>query len=132
MKFVVQFENDQEKLDIFRTLLSCHVLTEIKNYGFSVLMPAYKANREKYIQKNPGVFLCMESVVMELLDNGDQIVFVDEEYDEYNRVIVKEDIIKGFDSVPSDLIKNIHEDNFDIVTCDLVLQYILFGEVVFS
>lgn len=135
MKFIIQFENDQEILDIFENVISNGALGYMQSYGFEIEMPDYDEAKKFLKSSLPNTDICYENVVMAMLSDGGGIHFIDEECDgEYSRILTEEGILQAFKSnqIPSHLVKQMHDEDYDAETCDQVLQYILFGELVFS
>lgn len=132
MKFIVQFESNQEKLDIFQEVISNYALESLGTYGLKIKIPKYPQYRELYAKRNGTEIISITDVIMYAIKDGGCIQFTDIESDgEYNRTLTIDSIISGMDNVPSYLIKQVADETHDTNTCDHILQYILFSEIIF-
>jgi hypothetical protein len=87
----------------------------------------YQAARQKLT--NP----CYEDVLMQVLRDGKTIQCIDTEGDgDYNREITLQMVHDGMDKVPARNILNIVNEQDDVIDADVILQTVMFGEIIFG
>ena len=72
--------------------------------------------------------ICREDVWMQILRNGDTLVFEDEEMEEKYNVTLK-DVHSKVQLTPPNHLMDMVNDRDDAITSDCILQTVIFGEV---
>lgn len=97
--------------------------------------PAWAEARDKYkAEHNERPCYC--DVAFELLNNNKAVVFYDEEDDDKQLLLTKENFINGCKLYEEHVGKTIHTmldtGEFDANDADMIIQYSLFGEVIYG
>ena len=104
----------------------CNGLDYFQGYGFDLDYDAdqyYKA-REKL--KSP----CFEDVLMQLLRDGGQLIFKDVENEgEMTRTVTLNDIHERVQNAPIKTLTEMADQEDDAITADIILQTVLFNEI---
>jgi len=104
----------------------CNGLDYFQGYGFDLDYDAdqyYKA-REKL--KSP----CFEDVLMQLLRDGGQLIFKDVENEgEMTRIVTLKDIHERVQNAPIKTLIEMADQEDDADTADIILQTVLFNEI---
>jgi len=118
----------QEAEDYFYNAL-CNALYYLSGYGLKM---DYK--KEHYAQaKSKLTSPCFEDVLMQILRDGNTFGVVDVECDgEYSRQISLKDVHEKMSTVDPECLMEMHTENDDAETADIIIQTILYGEVIFG
>jgi len=104
----------------------CNGLDYFQGYGFDLDYDAdqyYKA-REKL--KSP----CFEDVLMQLLRDGGQLIFKDVENEgDMTRIVTLKDIHERVQNAPIKTLIEMADQEDDADTADIILQTVLFNEI---
>jgi hypothetical protein len=113
----------------------CNGLSELNGYGLSVdyKKSDYQSAKRNLREQNPEESICFEDVLMQILREGGSLKFIDVEGDgEYTRSISIAEVHARVAKTPiRHLVDQINE-NSDAVTADVILQTVLFEEVIFG
>lgn len=128
MKYTVELD-ENEVFDVIHTIL-CDGLYGMSNSGFRLEFDDvdYQVARAKV--SNP----CREDVWLQILKDGKSLTFTDlEGKGEYTKKLTLALAIEGLKNPEiAEEVKEIVDGEYDANTGDKVIQYILFGEVVFG
>jgi len=120
----------KEKSEEFFYNALCNGLAHIGDYGLEVDFDqkAYDKARKKL--EGP----CYEDVLMQLLRDGGEIIFVDVEGDgEHTTTISIKDVHEKVQKTPFSHLDDMINENDDSVTADVIIQSVLFdGEIIFG
>lgn len=132
MKIKVELTNEESE-QIFDSILCNCVGTGYFGYGLEL---EYNRHHYKLISdhlKENGYPLSHEDVLMGILRDGGTINFVDVEGDgAYPKTISLSDIHDKIQNAPVDRLKAILDGTGDVMDEDVVLQYMLYGEIIFG
>lgn len=106
----------------------CNGLGQISGYSITVDYSDkdYTAARKKL--KNP----CYEDVLLQILKDGKELQFVDEEEGQDTVTILLADVYAKMPLVPFDHLTAMIEENDDADTADVILQTIIYGDIIFG
>lgn len=112
----------------------CNGLYELQCYGIEVepTKSAYQSAKKRLAAKNDDTAVCYEDVLMEILRGGDVLTFVDTEGGEEPVNVTLAMVHERMNNVPLKWIMQKIEENDDAVTADVILQTILFDEIVYG
>jgi hypothetical protein len=118
----------QESEEFFYNAL-CNGLFDMRGYGLE-----FKYNKDHYAQaKSKLTSPCFEDVLMQILRDGNTIGFEDVECDgEYSKQITLEDVHTKMSSVDPERLLEMKNETDDAGTADVILQTIMYGEVIFG
>jgi hypothetical protein len=118
----------QESEEFFYNAL-CNGLFEMNGYGLE-----FKYNKDHYAQaKSKLSSPCFEDVLMQILRDGNTFGFEDVECDgEYSKQITLEDVHTKMSSVDPERLLEMKNETDDAGTADVILQTIMYGEVIFG
>ena len=125
----IQLEK-QEALDIFHTSL-CNVYGTgyFNGYGLEFIWDEDDYKKAKAKLQSP----CFEDVILQIIKDGGTLGVLDHECDgEYNAHINEAIILDRMDQVPPQRLLNIINEEDDAEDADVVLQTLLYGEVIFG
>ena len=125
----IQLEK-QEALDIFYTSL-CNVYGTgyFNGYGLEFIWDEDDYKKAKAKLQSP----CFEDVILQIIKDGGTLGVLDHECDEeYNAHINEAIILDRMDQVPPQRLLNIINEEDDAEDADVVLQTLLYGEVIFG
>jgi len=128
----MKMSEDFKKEIIFNSL--CNGLGELSSYGLDLNFEDsdYKEAKKSHFEKNGKIGgACYEDILMEILTNGKQISFIDEESEE-THFFKLDSALKNLDNLPPQWILQLLNEEDDAVTADVVLQFCLFNEIVFG
>lgn len=119
----------QESEEYFYNAL-CNGLHYIGGYGLSL---TYRKEQYDQAKSKLGSNPCFEDVLMQILRDGNTIKFVDDESDgEYNKEITLKDIHDKVPNVEVRHLMNMITENDDAETADVIIQTVLYDEVIFG
>jgi hypothetical protein len=118
----------QESEEFFYNAL-CNGLSEMNGYGLE-----FNYNKDHYAQaKSKLTSPCFEDVLMQILRDGNTFGFEDVECDgEYSKQITLEDVHTKMSSVDPERLLEMKNETDDAGTADVILQTIMYGEVIFG
>jgi hypothetical protein len=118
----------QESEEFFYNAI-CNGLSEMNGYGLE-----FKYNKDHYAQaKSKLTSPCFEDVLMQILRDGNTFGFEDVECDgEYSKQITLEDVHTKMSSVDPERLLEMKNETDDAGTADVILQTIMYGEVIFG
>ena len=120
----------QEAQDIFHTSL-CNIMGTgyFNGYGLEFIWDEDEYKKAKEKLQNP----CFEDVILQIIKDGGTLGVLDHECDgEYNAHINEAIILDRMDQVPPQRLLNIINEEDDAEDADVVLQTLLYGEVIFG
>lgn len=118
--------SEQRSLELFQDALA-NGLIYLLGYGIDIdyYKIEYQQAREKL--EVP----CYEDVLVQILKDGGTLDFID--FEEGNiTTIYLEDVINNMPKVPLKTLLEVLEDKGDAISADVVLQTIIFGEVIYG
>ena len=124
----------QESEEIFYNSL-CNGLGYMGGYGLELEYSEsdYKAAKEKLKAYDPEVSVCFEDVLMRILKDGGSLTMNDIECEgEYTRSISLAEVHERVQQTPFKFLIQIHEEQDDAETADVVIQTVFFEEIVFG
>lgn len=123
----------------------CNILSDgmhyFSGYGFRLLWNEDKYKEAKSNLSNQNLDASFEDILTEMIITGGALTFVDDEGGgEYTKPltldIVEKSLWRFLDEEPSDAFilafDRVYHEEADADDCDVLLQYILFGEYMFS
>ena len=118
----------QESEEFFYNAI-CNGLSEMNGYGLE-----FKYNKDHYAQaKSKLTSPCFEDVLMQILRDGNTFGFEDVECDgEYSKQITLEDVHTKMSTVDPERLLEMKNETDDAGTADVILQTIMYGEVIFG
>jgi len=111
----------------------CNGLSYLSGYGIQLVYSkeAYQLSKKTLSHQNKGT--CFEEVLMEMLCQGSEITFVDLECDgEYTRTVTLNDVHERVQLAPASRLIEMVDGEDDADTADIILQSVLYGEVIFG
>jgi hypothetical protein len=127
----IELTNELSEEIFFDSL--CNGLSQISGYGIEVDFDASHYQQAKEKSKEKISIPSYEDVLMQILRDGNPLLFVDQEGGEdYNRTIYLQDVHERVKTAPiEDLLAVINEDS-DASNSDIILQSVLYGEIIFG
>lgn len=122
-----------ESENIFHTAL-CNVLDYFHGYGIELdfIKKDYELASSK-LKAETGTTVCYEDVLMQILRDGKELTFIDNECDgEYTRSISIKDVHERVSKTPIRHLMNMINEEDDAETADVVLQTVLYEEIIFG
>ena len=112
----------------------CNGLGQFESYGgrLSLKKECYLDSRKELQEKDSKAFICIEDVYMQGLRMGRHLFYKDEEDESLNCSICIEDIHNKVCNTPSFHLQNMINKNDDADTADVILQTVVFSEVIFG
>lgn len=123
-----------ESENIFHTAL-CNSLDYFHGYGIELdfIKKDYELASSKLKAERPDTGVCYEDVLMQILRDGKELTFIDNECDgEYTRSISLKDVHERVCKTPLNYLTDMIEENDDATTGDVVLQTVLYEEIIFG
>ena len=93
----------------------------------------YKEAKKSHFERTEkiGGSACYEDILMEILNNGKQLSFIDHETDEVFFLTI-ELALSNLDKLEVERVIQLIDESDDSETADVVLQTCLFGEIIFG
>jgi len=133
--YKIIFETEKA-LEILHSILCNGALSCFSNYGFSLdwLASDYDKSKKELKQKESEFgSVCYEDILVQIVRNGGELEFIDEEGEGDNTKKLNLGIlIEGLNNASLDKVFEIINGEDDATTGEVVLQEILFGEVIFG
>ena len=112
----------------------CNGLGQLQAYGLELIFnddDYTEAKKSYYKRNNQNSVACYEDILLEILTNGKQLSFIDEESEE-TYFFKLDSALKNLDNLPPQWILQLVNEEDDAITADVVLQFCLFNEIVFG
>ncbi len=125
----------EESEDIFHTAL-CNGLEYVESsYGLAVDYSDedYKEAKESLKKDRPGVSICYEDILLEMLRLGSTIFIVDEEGgdgDRYSITLVE--VHQRVSKTPTKHLMDMINEEDDAETADVIIQQVFFNDVIYG
>lgn len=122
----------KEKEQIFLDAM-CNGLSSVNYWGFEMETDSidYKLAKELLIKSNSEC--CFEDVLLKMLKINKTINFIDVEGDgEYSKTLTIQMVYNNIEKTPIKNLLNIINETDDATDADVVLQTVLFEEVIFG
>lgn len=118
--------SEQRSLELFQDALA-NGLIYLLGYNIDIdySKKEYQQAREKL--EAP----CYEDVLVQILKDGGNLNFIDFEEDNLTTIHL-EDVINNMPKVPLKTLLEVLEEKGDAISADIVLQTIIFGEVIYG
>ncbi len=128
MKIILE---GQEVFDVLHSAL-CNGLRGMYNYGFTYTSESddYDNARKTLVGKGLD-FICIEDVYLQIIKDGGKLMFHDEE-DNLNYYLGYDKVKVNMNKVNADDILSVLKGTDDGLTADIILQTLIFGEVVYG
>lgn len=122
---------EKEMQEIFYNVL-CDGLDYCSYFGSvsSCNKEDYATARKNFMMTNLSV--CIEDVLLQILRDGGKLQYIDNEDESMNCQISMQDVYDRISLVPIDTLNDMINGEYDAETCDIILQTILFKEVIFG
>ena len=91
----------------------------------------YNDARKQLKEERPTETICIEDILLRVLENGQPIKFLDLQSDNIDYLFLK-DALYRMDNLPIDVINNFLNENDDADDADVVIQTCLFTKVIFG
>ena len=93
----------------------------------------YKKAKEQLVSKEK-TDVCFEDVIMRILINGGELKFTDVEGDGDNDSSLRltEETYNKFRKIPNDRLLNVIKEEYDADDADVVVQTLVYGEILFG
>ena len=121
----VQLTNE-ESLEFFHNAL-CNGLGYISGYDIGLVIDPIDYKEAKAKLNNP----CYENVLIQVLKDGNELDFVDNEGEETHNVTLQM-VYDRVKDTPHDHLMDMVNEQDDAITADCILQTVIFGEVIFG
>jgi len=124
---------DEFKKEIIYNSL-CNGLGQICSYydlQWDVAETFYDEAKKELKELKPNEAICIEDVLMKVLENGKSIKIVDLESEEINYLRLKDCLFK-MDKLPIWVVNQFLNEEDDGDSADVVLQICIFGEVIYG
>ena len=111
----------------------CNGLGELSYYDLELEYDdqEYKDAKQRLEVKTPGIEVCWEDVLMEILRNGDKLWIVDMNDDERHPITL-ELIHERVQNTPIRHLMDAINENGDATTADCIIQTVVYGEVIYG
>lgn len=107
----------------------CNSLGYMGGYGLELDYDESKYKKSKKKLKDP----CYEDVLLQMLKDGYSFKMIDREYDgTYTRTVTLKDVHEKVCQTPIRHLMDKINENDDCVTGDVIIQTVLYGEVIFG
>jgi hypothetical protein len=129
----IKLTNEQSEEYFLNAL--CNGLGQLSGYGIEVDVhdEDYMTAKKQLKEKNPNNAICYEDIYMQVLKNGKKITFEDIEGDgEYTKSITLQDVHEKVQNTPFEHLTAMIEENDDAETADVILQTVLYDEIIFG
>ena len=124
---------DEFKKEILFNSL-CNGLGQICSYydlQWDVSETFYDEAKKELKEQKPNETICIEDILMKVLENGKSVKIVDLENEETHYLRLKDSLFK-MDKLPIWVINQFLDESDDSDSADVVLQICIFGEVIFG
>ena len=126
----------EEKLEYFHNAI-CNALayvTSSYDLALDYNEEVYSTARAKLIREKPNELICIEDILMRILEDGGTLSLVDEDGSSPTdpNSCTLEEVLERMDRVPVDRILQMYEGNDDAETADVIIQHCFFNEIVFG
>lgn len=122
----IQLTNE-EKQDYFHRAL-CNGLGYIDGYGLELIYNDEDYKKAKSVLSAP----CYEDVLMQILRDGKQLMIRDYEGGEDDAYITMEQMYQNIDKVYPNRLMEMHNEEDDAETADVIIQTVFLGEVIYG
>ena len=126
--------SNQESETMFHTAL-CNGIGYMGGYGLELKTKKqeYEAAKKSLQAGAPDAAICYEDVLLQILREGGSLKFVDLECDgEYTREVKLKDVHEKVATVPFRFLTDMINEEDDAETADVLIQTVLYGEIVFG
>jgi len=113
----------------------CNGLSYFSGYGIEVDVhdEDYNTAKKQLKEKKPNAAICYEDVYMQILRNGKEMTFEDLEGDgDQTKKITIKDVHEKVQLTPIRHLTDMIEENDDAETADVILQTVIYGDVIFG
>lgn len=124
---------NEEVQDFFHSVLCNGALTYFSGYGIEVDWKQDYFDAAKQTLKAEGKSACYEDILLQLLKDGKELIFEDVEGEGDNtKNLNLATIYEKMPLVPAEYLLTLSNQEDDAGTGDIVLQTILYGEIMFG
>ena len=135
MKITAELSTQESESIFLDILCNCISMGYISGYGLELEYDKRDYNKVRDIlNKELEYTTCSyEDVLMGILKSDGILKIVDVEGDDcYDANITLNDIHTKIQTAPIENLQNILDETGDVTDCDVVLQYMLYGEIIFG
>jgi hypothetical protein len=122
---------EAEKMSFFHTAL-CNGLECLGDYGLEIEFSNVDYMKASKHLKENDESCCYEDVLVQLLKFGNSIVVKDTEDDDLTKEITLATIYERMENVPLQNLLNVLEENDDAEDADIILQTVIYNEIIFG
>jgi hypothetical protein len=125
---------EKESEDMFYNAL-CNGMSELYCYGIRLKNKkgAYGEARQNLLkQYGEDACICLEDVWMQILRDGNELLFVDEEDPDDIKRIKLSDVHNKVCNTPINYLVEMQREEDDACTADAILQTVIYGEIIFG
>jgi len=126
MEIKVELTNEQSEEIFFNAL--CNGTGELAGYGISLKYSSEAYNQAKKSVENT----CREDVWMQILKDGNELTFLDDEDEDNTQVITLKDVHENVKNTPHKHLMDMINENDDAITSDCILQTVIFGDIIYG
>ena len=130
----IEIKISKEKSEEFFYNALCNGLGYFSSYGMSIDLNTKNYKKAKQtLAANGNNAPCYEDVMMQMLRNGDTLDFIDEECEgEYSRNVTLEQVHENVSLTPMRHLINMVNENDDAETADVIIQSVLYKDIIFG
>jgi hypothetical protein len=127
------FEITKRDFVIYLHNAFCNGLYYFDSYGLSIDFDDAHYDRAKkmLLQEFPKQVICIEDVLIKMLELKLPIFIKDDELDEYNVTLDLDELYSNYKLIPNENLSNIINETDDAIDSDAFLQSVIFQEIVF-
>lgn len=121
-------------MELFHNAL-CNIGSYFNDHGIELDYneDEYERAKENWKAKHPNQKPCIEDVLIQILEDGNELIWNDREGDGDNDCrLTKAMLIENFEFVPRDIIGAYLCENDDAETADSLIQSVLYKEIIFG
>lgn len=125
---------EKESEDMFYNAL-CNGMSELNSYGVRLISRkgTYAQAKQNLLDKyGEDAGICLEDVWMQILRDGNELIFVDEEDTEDPKRIKLSDVHNKVCNTPFRHLADMQLEQDDACTADAILQTVIYGEILFG
>ena len=129
----IELTPDESEMYFHNSL--CNALGYVESYGIELnySKEEFKAAKNQLSLDKPGISICYEDILMEILRRGGTLKMVDsEEDDEELSSITLADVHTRVSNTPIEHLMNAVNENDDAETADVIIQTVFFNEIVYG
>lgn len=124
---------NEQSLEFFHSALcNAEGTSYMESYGISLEYNEHDYNTAKENLKKENKSICTEDVLIQILKEGGNLVYKDNEGSEDDAIININDVYERVPKVPNDTLQEMINGNDDANTADIILQIVFYKEIIFG